>query len=157
MQTSGTLRQLDSTIVAKRNLSAFLYEVVEPEMHNINYQNEALEFMKKLNIPTNPFSKVVEIEELEEAISDFAEIKNKLDYDSDGLVIKLNDLQMWEKLGKTSKFPKHSIAFKYDVEVASSTIVDILTSVGRTGKITYIANIHPVILNQTSVRVCNIT
>lgn len=149
---SGTLRQLDSTIVAKRNLSAFLYEVVEPEMHNINYQNEALEFMKKLNIPTNPFSKVVEIEELEEAISDFAEIKNKLDYDSDGLVIKLNDLQMWEKLGKTSKFPKHSIAFKYDVEVASSTIVDILTSVGRTGKITYIANIHPVILNQTSVR-----
>ncbi len=48
-------------------------------MHNINYQNEALEFMKKLNIPTNPFSKVVEIEELEEAISDFAEIKNKLE------------------------------------------------------------------------------
>ncbi|TKA59388.1 DNA ligase [Mycoplasmopsis bovis 8790] len=149
---SGTLRQLDPTIVAKRNLSAFLYEVVEPEMHNINYQNEALEFMKNLNIPTNPLSKVVEIEELEESISDFAEIKNKLDYDSDGLVIKLNDLQMWDKLGKTSKFPKHSIAFKYDVEVASSTIVDILTSVGRTGKITYIANIIPVTLNQTTVK-----
>ncbi|MCE6056298.1 NAD-dependent DNA ligase LigA [Mycoplasmopsis agalactiae] len=149
---SGTLRQLDANIVAERNLSAFLYEIVEPEKHGIYYQHEALEFMKNLNFPTNPFSKVVEIEELEESISDFAEIKNKLDYDADGLVIKLNDLQMWDKLGKTSKFPKHSIAFKYDVEIASSKIIDILTSVGRTGKITYIANILPVLLNQTTVQ-----
>lgn len=59
---------------------------------------------------------------------------------------------MWDKLGKTSKFPKHSIAFKYDVEIASSKIIDILTSVGRTGKITYIANILPVLLNQTTVK-----
>ncbi|MGV2392999.1 UNVERIFIED_CONTAM: hypothetical protein O8I53_08550 [Campylobacter lari] len=89
---SGTLRQLDPQIVAKRNLSSYLYELVEPEKHNIKTQQEALEFIKSLNIPTNPFSKFVELEELEDEIENFAELKNNLPYDADGLVIKLNDL-----------------------------------------------------------------
>ncbi|WP_237022746.1 NAD-dependent DNA ligase LigA [Mycoplasma miroungigenitalium] len=149
---SGTLRQLDSDIVAQRGLQSFLYELVQPELHGVNTQQEALEFMKSLNIPTNPLSKVVELEELEDEIEQFAEIKNKLDYDADGLVIKLNNLKYWVKLGKTAKFPKHSIAFKYEVESATSIITNIVATVGRTGKITYVANLEPVVLNQTTVQ-----
>ncbi|MBU4689761.1 NAD-dependent DNA ligase LigA [Mycoplasma zalophidermidis] len=149
---SGTLRQLDSDIVAQRGLQSFLYELVQPELHGVNTQQEALEFMNGLNIPTNPLSKVVETEELEEEIEQFAEIKNKLDYDADGLVIKLNNLKYWVKLGKTAKFPKHSIAFKYEVESATSIITNIVGTVGRTGKITYVANLEPVVLNQTTVQ-----
>ncbi|VEU75211.1 DNA ligase (NAD(+)) [Mycoplasmopsis maculosa] len=148
---SGTLRQLDSSIVEQRNLSLFLYELVNPEKHRIDSQIKALEFIKKLNIPTNPNSKLVELEDLEEEIQNFAEIKNELPYDADGLVIKLNNLNLWDKLGKTAKFPKHSIAFKYEVETAISKITSIIATVGRTGKITYVAELNPVELNQTTV------
>ncbi|WP_027120680.1 NAD-dependent DNA ligase LigA [Mycoplasmopsis lipofaciens] len=148
---SGTLRQLDQDIVKERKLDCFLYELVSPETHNIFLQNEAINFMKKLNIPTNNFFKVVEIEELEEEIADFAEKKNKFDFDVDGLVIKLNNLHYWSNLGRTAKFPKHSIAFKYDVENAITTVKKILTTVGRTGKITYVAKTDKVELNQTNV------
>ncbi|WP_029512505.1 NAD-dependent DNA ligase LigA [Mycoplasmopsis iners] len=149
---SGTLRQLDSNIVEARGLEAYLYEIVEPEKYQITYQKDALEFLKKLNLPTNPYSKFVEIEELAEAIENFAELKNTFNYDADGLVIKLNNLTYWDKLGRTAKFPKHSIAFKYEVEKASSTILGIKATVGRTGKITYVANLAPVELNQTTVQ-----
>lgn len=149
---SGTLRQLDQNIVKSRGLSALLYELVDPEKHNIKTQEEAINFMKNLGIPTNPFHKIVEIEDLEEEIENFAEVKNTFPYDADGLVIKLNNLKYWKLLGKTAKFPRHSIAFKYEVESAISTITAIKTTVGRTGKITYVASLEPVELNQTIVK-----
>lgn len=149
---SGTLRQLDANIVAQRGLKSYLYELVEPQKHNITSQKQALQFMSSLNIPTNPNWKIVEVEELEDEIENFAEIKQNLDYDADGLVIKLNNLSYWNKLGKTAKFPKHSIAFKYDVESAISKILKITSTVGRTGKITYVAQVEPVELNQTIVK-----
>ncbi|QSF13719.1 NAD-dependent DNA ligase LigA [Mycoplasma sp. Mirounga ES2805-ORL] len=150
---SGTLRQLDSDVVEERNLQAFLYELVQPEKHNIHFQDEALKFIESLGLPINKsFGKIIEVEQLEEEIENFSEIKNNLEYDADGLVIKLNNLKYWKKLGKTAKFPKHSIAFKYDVEVAYSIIKNIKTSIGRTGKVTYIANLEPVELNQTIVQ-----
>ncbi|EGV00027.1 DNA ligase (NAD(+)) [Mycoplasmopsis columbina SF7] len=149
---SGTLRQLNAQIVKDRELSAYLYEIVEPENYNLTTQYEVINYLKKLNFPTNELSKVVDVEELEDEIENFAEIKNKLPYDADGLVIKLNNLTYWSKLGKTAKFPKHSIAFKYEVEQAQSKILAISPTVGRTGKITYVAALEPVELNQTTVR-----
>ncbi|MCS4537109.1 NAD-dependent DNA ligase LigA [Mycoplasma sp. CSL7475-4] len=149
---SGTLRQLNAEIVKQRGLECYIYELVEPQKHNIFSQQQALKFFASLNIPVNPKSKLVDVEELEDEIESFAEIKNKLDYDADGLVIKLNNLTFWDKLGATAKFPKHSIAFKYEVESVSSKILNISTTVGRTGKITYVAHIEPVNLNQTTVK-----
>ncbi|MEA4115578.1 NAD-dependent DNA ligase LigA [Mycoplasma sp. 744] len=149
---SGTLRQLDSTIVKERGLSLFLYEIVEPEKYGLKTQHEVINFIKNISLPINDYFKIVDIEDLEEEINNFSLVKNNLPYDSDGLVIKLNNLIFWEKLGKTSKFPKHSIAFKYEVEQAKSKILDIKATVGRTGKITYIASIEPVELNQTIVQ-----
>ncbi|MGP1451781.1 MAG: NAD-dependent DNA ligase LigA [Metamycoplasmataceae bacterium] len=148
---SGTLRQLDYKIVEKRNLSAFFYEIQDPLSHNIFKQNEALTFLKTLNIPTNNFHQIVEFDDLENEILNFTEIKNQLDYDADGLVIKLNDLNYWDKLGKTSKFPHHSIAYKYELESSETNVINIFATVGRTGKITYVANLEPVELNQTMV------
>ncbi|UUM19044.1 NAD-dependent DNA ligase LigA [Mycoplasma sp. 1018B] len=149
---SGTLRQLDSTIVKERGLSLFLYEIVEPEKYGLKTQHEVINFIKNISLPINDYFKIVDIEDLEEEINNFSLVKNNLPYDSDGLVIKLNNLIFWEKLGKTSKFPKHSIAFKYEVEQAKSKILGIKATVGRTGKITYIASIEPVELNQTIVQ-----
>ncbi|QBF34540.1 NAD-dependent DNA ligase LigA [Mycoplasmopsis phocirhinis] len=149
---SGTLRQLNSEIVAQRGLKCYIYELVEAQKHNIDTQQQALEFFASLNIPFNPKSKLVDLEELEHEIQLFAPLKNQLDYDADGLVIKLNNLNYWDKLGSTAKFPKHSIAFKYEVESVNSKILKIITTVGRTGKLTYVANIEPVNLNQTIVK-----
>ncbi|MBW0596899.1 NAD-dependent DNA ligase LigA [Mycoplasmopsis anatis] len=150
---SGTLRQLDPTIVKQRNLSAFLYEVVEPLQHKLHFQSEVIEFINKLGFPTQTyFRKVTELEEIYEEIDKFAEVKNKLDYDCDGFVIKLNNIDIWEDLGYTAKFPRYAIAFKLETESANTKILNITTSVGRTGKITYVANVEPVELNQTNVQ-----
>ncbi|AWX70439.1 NAD-dependent DNA ligase LigA [Mycoplasmopsis anatis] len=150
---SGTLRQLDPMIVKQRNLSAFLYEVVEPLQHNLHFQSEVIEFINKLGFPTQTyFKKVTELEEIYEEIDKFAEVKNKLDYDCDGFVIKLNNIDIWEDLGYTAKFPRYAIAFKLETESANTKILNITTSVGRTGKITYVANVEPVELNQTNVQ-----
>lgn len=150
---SGTLRQLDPKIVKQRNLSAFLYEVLEPLQHNLHFQSEVIEFINKLGFPTQTyFRKVTELEEIYEEIDKFAEVKNKLDYDCDGFVIKLNNIDIWEDLGYTAKFPRYAIAFKLETESANTKILNITTSVGRTGKITYVANVEPVELNQTNVQ-----
>ncbi|VEU77856.1 NAD-dependent DNA ligase LigA [Mycoplasmopsis columbinasalis] len=149
---SGTLRQINPEVVRHRKLDAFLYEIVDAPKHNLTSQHKVIEFLVQLGLPTNPMNKLVEVEDLADEIEAFAEVKNTLPYDADGLVIKLNDLTSWSKLGSTAKFPKHSIAFKYEVEVATSTILDIKPTVGRTGKITYVAALVPVELNQTMVQ-----
>lgn len=150
---SGTLRQLDPNIVKQRNLSAFLYEIVDPIKHNLHFQSDVIQFIKELGLPTqNYFKKVTELEEIKEEIEKFAEIKNKLDYDCDGFVIKLNNIDIWEELGYTAKFPRYAIAFKLETESATTKIKEISASVGRTGKITYVANVESVELNQTNVQ-----
>ncbi|VEU74859.1 DNA ligase (NAD(+)) [Mycoplasmopsis citelli] len=150
---SGTLRQLDLTIVKERNLDYFVYEIVSPELHNINTQIDALMFLKKHGFVINEYIKNVKnIEEVIQKIQEFKNIKPNLPYDCDGFVIKVNQMKFWEPLGFTSKFPKYAIAFKYETEEAITKILDISAEVGRTGKITYLAKLAPVQLNQTTVQ-----
>ncbi|WP_029905639.1 NAD-dependent DNA ligase LigA [Mycoplasmopsis opalescens] len=149
---SGTLRQLDASVVLDRGLSLFLYQVVNPLEYGLKTQKEVLNFIENMGLPTTKVAKVVEIENLSNEIENFAEVKDNFNYAVDGLVIKLNSLKYHDELGRTAKFPKHSIAFKYDVENAVSTIKNIIATVGRTGKITYVAQLEPVELNQTTVR-----
>ncbi|TNK84495.1 NAD-dependent DNA ligase LigA, partial [Mycoplasmopsis pullorum] len=149
---SGTLRQLDLKIVRSRNLNSFLYEIVAPLKHNLSTQKEVLNFLKTHNFPTQKYSKFVsDVSEIMSEIEKFAEIKNQIEYDVDGFVIKLNAINYYNKLGATSKFPKYTIAFKLDTEFAISKIKEINATVGRTGKITYVCKIEPVYLNQTNV------
>nr|WP_199267020.1 NAD-dependent DNA ligase LigA [Mycoplasma sp. NEAQ87857] len=149
---SGTLRQLDSKIVKQRNLNAILYDVAQPLEHNLTSQIQVINFLKDLNFNTNEYSYLANsFADLKTKISEFKDLKNTFDYDCDGLVIKYDDINQWNKLGFTAKFPKYAIAFKYETEEAITKIVDIKTTVGRSGKITYVAQLEPIELNQTTV------
>ncbi|WP_036431849.1 NAD-dependent DNA ligase LigA [Mycoplasmopsis cricetuli] len=150
---SGTLRQLDLNVVKQRKLSYFVYEIVDPEKHNIFSQIDVLNFLKKLNFKTNEYIfNAPTIEQVINKINSFKNIKQNLSYDCDGFVIKVNEIKHWNQLGFTSKFPKYAIAFKYETEEAITKVIDITAEVGRTGKITYLARLEPVQLNQTTVR-----
>ncbi|VEU70081.1 NAD-dependent DNA ligase LigA [Mycoplasmopsis glycophila] len=150
---SGTLRQLDPEIVKERKLDAILYDIVSPIEHNLKTQKEALDFLKKNHFNVNPYSFISSDREfILRKIEEFKAIKNNFEFDCDGFVIKLDNVTMWDSLGATAKFPRYAIAFKYETEEAISTIINIKTTVGRTGKITYVAELEPVSLNQTIVR-----
>ncbi|ADE19918.1 NAD-dependent DNA ligase LigA [Mycoplasma crocodyli] len=149
---SGTLRQLDKNIVRERNLGIVLYELVDPLVHKITSQDQSISFINQLGFPTQKNNKLLyELDDILNYIEEFGEIKNNLDYDCDGLVIKYNDIEQWKLLGFTSKFPKYAIAYKYQVEEAITRINKISISTGRTGKINYLAHVEPVELNQSIV------
>lgn len=149
---SGSLRQLDFNVTKKRKLQAIIYQVVEPENHNIKTLVQSYQFLKNLGFFTQEWTyKTSDIDDLKEQIKNFKNIKNSFDYECDGLVIKDNEFSHYKILGKTAKFPHHSIAFKYDIEKAITKLIDIFPTVGRTGKITYNAKLEPVELNQTTV------
>ncbi|EFF41677.1 NAD-dependent DNA ligase LigA [Mycoplasmopsis alligatoris] len=149
---AGTLRQLDKKIVKQRNLDVVLYEIVQPENYNISTQEDAIKFIKNLGLNTQKNNQLLfELSDILKAVNDFETMKNTLEYECDGLVIKYNDFTKWNLLGFTSKFPKYAIAYKYKAEQAITTIRQIDVSVGRTGKINYVANVEPVSLNQSTV------
>ncbi|TDU98122.1 NAD-dependent DNA ligase LigA [Metamycoplasma hyosynoviae] len=145
---AGTLRQLNPEIVKQRKLSAFLYYIIDAEKHNINSMQESFEFLKKMNFNITTISKVVKnIEEIEQYIAEFKAKKELLDYEVDGIVIKVNELNLYPLLGQTQKFPHSAIAFKYSPNIESTKIEDIFITIGRTGLVTYNAKLTPVKLS----------
>ena len=141
---AGTLRQLDPKIVAKRNLSAFLYYIINPQEHNIKTMNEAFMFLQKYNFKTTNIYKVLtSLDEIEKYINDFKNQKLLLDYETDGIVIKLNELKYYDMLGQTQKFPHWAIAFKYEPNIAETKIKSIFVTIGRTGLVTYNCSLDP--------------
>lgn len=149
---SGTLRQLNLEIVKRRNLSSFIYEVVENEKHNLFTQEEIIDFLIKNNFNVFKTRKIVNnLEEIKLFIKDFDVVKKNLDYETDGIVIKLNETKFYNKIGYTSKFPKYSIAYKFDDEIVNSILEDIFITIGRTGIVTYNAKFKPVLLKGTIV------
>ncbi|WP_435129853.1 NAD-dependent DNA ligase LigA [Mycoplasma sp. 6243] len=150
---AGTLKLLDKNIVKERGLSIILYDITDPILHNINLQSDVVNFLNQLNLPTSKHNKTsADFDEIWNFIKEFKEIKNSFEYDCDGFVIKLNNLKYWDSLGRTSKFPKYAIAYKYETEEKVAKIKEIIATVGRTGKITYVANFKDKVeLNQTWV------
>lgn len=141
---AGTLRQLDPKIVAKRNLSAFLYYIINPQEHNIKTMNETFMFLQKYNFKTTNIYKVLtSLDEIEKYINDFKNQKLLLDYETDGIVIKLNELKYYDMLGQTQKFPHWAIAFKYEPNIAETKIKSIFVTIGRTGLVTYNCSLDP--------------
>ncbi|QCZ36952.1 NAD-dependent DNA ligase LigA [Mycoplasma nasistruthionis] len=150
---AGTLRQKNGSLVAERNLQFLAYDIVDPEKHNLTLQSQIVPFLNNLGFQSHDVSyNESELNNIFKRIENFESIKNSFEYDCDGFVIKLNQLQYWDSLGKTAKFPKYAIAFKYKTEEAYPIITNILTTVGRTGKITYVAEFDKVELNQTMVQ-----
>lgn len=139
---AGSVRQLDSSVAAKRNLDAFLYYNMDD---NVKTQEEALLSMKELGLKINPMYKhAKDINEVIEYIDNIAKIREELPYDIDGIVIKVNELNLHDIIGETIKYPKWAIAYKFPPEEVSTELLDITYQVGRTGVITPVANFKPV-------------
>ena len=142
---AGSIRQLDPKIAASRGLDAFWYYVPNAKDFQIRYHSKALEFADKLGFKTNPERRLVHgIEEVLEYIKEYTEKRSSLDYDIDGIVIKVDDMSLYDKIGYTAKTPKWAIAYKFPPEEVQTKLLDIIFTVGRTGKITPNAVLEPV-------------
>ena len=149
---AGSIRQLDSKVAASRNLNAWIYHLPNPEDYGIKTHWEALEFMKDLGFRTNPNNLLVtDIN----GILSYIEAKGKdrpgLEYDIDGVVVKVNDISEQRKLGFTAHHPKWAIAYKFPAEEVLTKLKDIIFTVGRTGQITPNAVLEPVIVAGSTI------
>ena len=144
---AGSVRQLDSSIAAKRNLEVWIYHLPNPEDYNIKTHHEALKFMEELGFRVNPNNKLVNsVEEVLDFIEDMGEKRPTLPYDIDGVVIKLDNLKDHEKMGNTIRYPKWACAYKFPAEEVKTKLKDIIFTVGRTGQITPNAVLEPIIV-----------
>ena len=147
---AGTLRQLDTTIVAKRNLATFLYQEVSPT--DQSSQEGVLEKLARLGFVVNKERVLAEdMEQIWDFIQKVAQFREDLPYDIDGIVIKVNDLAVQEELGFTVKAPKWAVAYKFPAEEKEAKILSVDWTVGRTGVVTPTANLTPVQLAGTTV------
>lgn len=147
---AGTLRQLDTKIVAKRNLATFLYQEVSPT--DQSSQEGVLEKLARLGFVVNQERVLAEdIEQIWDFIQKVAQLREDLPYDIDGIVIKVNDLAVQEELGFTVKAPKWAVAYKFPAEEKEAKILSVDWTVGRTGVVTPTANLTPVQLAGTTV------
>lgn len=147
---AGTLRQLDTKIVAKRNLATFLYQEVSPT--DQSSQEGVLEKLGRLGFVVNQERVLAEdMEQIWDFIQKVAQLREDLPYDIDGIVIKVNDLAVQEELGFTVKAPKWAVAYKFPAEEKEAKILSVDWTVGRTGVVTPTANLTPVQLAGTTV------
>lgn len=147
---AGTLRQLDTKIVAKRNLATFLYQEVSPT--DQSSQEGVLKKLARLGFVVNQERVLAEdMEQIWDFIQKVAQLREDLPYDIDGIVIKVNDLAVQEELGFTVKAPKWAVAYKFPAEEKEAKILSVDWTVGRTGVVTPTANLTPVQLAGTTV------
>ena len=150
---SGTIRQLDKTIVAERGLDCYLYYLVNAENYGIKTHLESIEYIEKLGFKTTKiFEKYTDFKKLEEAIDKWHDERKKLDYETDGLVIKVNNFSLYETLGYTTKSPRWAIAYKFPAEQVKTKLMDVTFQVGRTGVITPVAELEAVNLSGSVVK-----
>ncbi|NLZ15939.1 MAG: NAD-dependent DNA ligase LigA [Erysipelotrichaceae bacterium] len=142
---AGSIRQLDSAIAATRGLDAYWYYFVNCSDFGIRYHSEALKMLDELGFKTNPERRLCKgIEAVLEYIKEYSDKRHTLPYDIDGIVIKIDDMTLYDKLGYTAKTPRWAIAYKFPPEEVITKLEDIIFTVGRTGKITPNAVLEPV-------------
>lgn len=149
---AGSLRQLDSRVTAARNLSTWIYTLTDYAALNVTTQAEALARLSELGFAVNPTTKTCQtLPEIEAFIAEYQAQRNQLDYDIDGVVLKVNSLALQAELGNTVKVPRWEIAYKFPPEEAQTVINEIEWTVGRTGVVTPTAVMDPVQLAGTTV------
>ena len=150
---AGSIRQLDSKVTAERCLDNFIYYLPNPDAFGIKSHFEALEFMASLGFKINPANKLVKSScDVLKYIEEAASKRKSLSYEIDGIVIKVNNVELQEKLGYTSKYPKWAIAYKFPAEEVLTRLTDIIFTVGRTGRITPNAVLEPVIVMGSTIK-----
>lgn len=149
---AGSIRQLDSSVAAKRKLDAFLYHLPEAEKFGIYTHADALNFMKKLGFIVNPNIELVNnINELLVYVDKWTQNRASLPYEIDGIVIKLNDLNGQKKLGFTARYPKWATAYKFPATEVLTKLKEFKFTVGRTGQVTPNAILEPVLLMGSTI------
>lgn len=149
---AGTLKLQDSKIVASRKLDSFLYFVISPELSFETHYESVLK-AKEWGFKVNPYmKKCASLHEVKQYIAHWEKKRFELDYDTDGIVIKVNSFKLQRLLGETAKAPRWAIAYKYKAEQAATILQDIIFQVGRTGAITPVAVLKPVQLAGTTVK-----
>lgn len=150
---AGSIRQLDSKVAASRKLDTFIYHLPNPLDYGINTHYEALLYMKTLGFKTNPNNRIANnINEVIEFINYATKNRDNLPYDIDGVVIKVNDINMQKHLGFTAKYPKWATAYKFPPTQVFTKLTDIIFTVGRTGQVTPNAVLEPVLIQGSTVR-----
>ena len=149
---SGTMRQLDSAVVASRGLDAFWYTLEDAQAMDLTSQKEAMAYLKHLGFKTNSELKILnDIESVYQQIIAIENMRHELDYEIDGVVIKVNEFEIQEALGFTVRVPRFAIAYKFKAEEVESVVESIFVTVGRTGKITPNAKLKPVSISGSTV------
>ncbi len=150
---AGTLRQLNKNIVAERNLSVFIYYLVDAQKYGLTKQFDVLKWLSEKNLPVqSAYSYCENLSDVEKFITHWQNERANLNYETDGVVIKLDDLTQWQNIGTTSHAPKWAAAFKYPPEEALTKLLDIKISVGRTGVLTPVAILEPVKISGSTVQ-----
>ncbi len=149
---SGSLKMQDSSIVAKRKINCFIYSLTT-DFNNIHSHEDSLIYLRRLgfNVPKT-YKKCIDIEEVKNYIKSWESKRHSLDVETDGIVIKVNNIEYQKKLGNTSKSPRWAIAYKYKAESKKTKVKDIIFQVGRTGAITPVAILKPVNLSGSIVK-----
>jgi len=142
---AGTMRLLDATLVAQRQLDMFLYYLLVDGAEPFPKHSQSLESLAKMGFKVNPNWRVCpSFDELLDYIHEWETKRDKLDYEIDGIVVKVNDTRLWEEFGTTAKSPRWAVAYKYAARQATTTVKDIRPQVGRTGTLTPVADLEPV-------------
>ncbi len=150
---SGTLKQLDATVVKERNLDCYFFFLVDGGSYGLEKHNESLEYLESLGIKTTGVCEVCSsIDELEERIAHWQEKKEELEYETDGMVIKINDTGLWDELGATTKSPRWAIAYKFPAKQVTTKLTGVTWQVGRTGKVTPVAELEEVEVSGSRVK-----
>lgn len=151
---AGSVRQLDPAIAAKRDLKMFCYalDTVSADLLGLRTQKDLMDFLHAIGMPVQPdYAVFNSIDDVEAFYENMAEKRDSLPYDIDGIVLKINDRRLQKDLGSTAKAPRYARALKFAAEEASAVILDIELQVGRTGAITPVAHLTPVLLAGTTV------
>lgn len=150
---AGTIRQLDKSIVKERKLDCYLYYLVNAEKYGMKTHKESIEYIEKLGFKTTKiFELYNDFEKLEKAIDVWRTKREKLNYETDGLVIKVNEFEHYDELGYTTKSPRWAIAYKFPAEQVKTKLYDVTFQVGRTGVVTPVAELEAVNLSGSVVK-----
>ena len=149
--TAGTLKLQNPKIVSKRPLNSFLYSLISPE-DELKSQEENLLIIKKFGFKVNPnYKKCNSVEEVIKVCHEFEKLRDELEYEIDGAVIKVNSVQQQNRLGSIARAPRWAVAFKFKAKQASTIVKDIIWQVGRTGAITPVAELEPIFLSGSTI------
>jgi DNA ligase (NAD+) len=150
--TSGTLKQLDPRVAARRPLDIIVHGIGNVEGVELADQEEFMQLLRDLGLkPSEPVWKAERAEKILEAIQEMDQLRGGLDYETDGAVVKVINLQQREQLGYTSKAPRWAMAYKYEAETGETRLLNIEVDVGRTGKLTPVAKLETIFLSGTNV------